>query len=152
MSFFDDVVSKAKKAADTVGKGAGNVIDSGKLKVNEAELKGEVKKSYEALGKLVYEAKLDGSDASAQVDEAVSAINELKQKLADIEAQLLKLAKKAVCKNCGEINPIDASFCAKCGAKIEKEVVEAAEAEVCADCGCGCCEEAPAEDTEEKAE
>ena len=46
MSFFEEAVSKVKKAADTVGKNAGMVIDSGKLKVMEAELKGEVKKSY----------------------------------------------------------------------------------------------------------
>ena len=46
MSFFEEAVSKVKKAADTVGKNAGMVIDSGKLKVMEAELKGEVKKRY----------------------------------------------------------------------------------------------------------
>lgn len=150
MSFFDDVLSTAKKAVDTVGKGAGNVIDSGKLKVNAQELKGEIKKSYEALGKLVYEAKADGSDVSTQIDEAVETITSLKEKAADIEAQLMKLAKKTTCKNCGEVNPIEASFCAKCGTRIEKPV-ETAEAEVCSECGCGCgAEEAAPEATEDK--
>lgn len=135
MSIFDEALSKAKKAVDTVGKGAGTVIDSGKLKVNAQEIKIEIKKSYEALGKLVYEAKADGSDVSAQIDEAVETITGLKEKAADIEVQLLKLAKKTTCANCGEVNPIEASFCAKCGAKIEKPV-ETANAETC-DCGCG---------------
>ena len=136
MSFFDDVLSTAKKAVDTVGKGAGTVIDSGKLKVAASEIKSETKKSYEALGKLVYEAKVGGSDASAQIDEAVAAITALKEKAAEIEAQLLKLSKKTTCANCGEVNSIEAAFCAKCGAKIEKPAVEEADAEVC-DCGCG---------------
>ena len=139
MSFFEEAVSKVKKAADTVGKNAGMVIDSGKLKVMEAELKGEVKKSYEALGKLVYEAKTDGSDACAQVEE----------KLAEIDEQQLRLAKKAQCKNCGEVNPIEASFCAKCGAKIEKAVdPEPCKAEA-TQCGCGCCGEPEAPKTED---
>ena len=149
MSFFEEAVSKVKKAADTVGKNAGMVIDSGKLKVMEAELKGEVKKSYEALGKLVYEAKTDGSDACAQVEEAVAAITELKAKLAEIDEQQLRLAKKAQCENCGEVNPIEASFCAKCGAKIEKAVdPEPCKAEA-TQCGCGCCGEPEAPKTED---
>lgn len=137
MSFFDEVLSTAKKAVDTVGKGTGNVIDSGKLKVKANELKGEMKKSYEALGKLVYEAKMDGSDVSAQIDDAVATITAIKEQIAEIEANLLKLAKKTTCKNCGEVNPIEASFCAKCGTKIEKPV-ESADAEVCGECGCSC--------------
>ncbi len=141
MKFFDDVLSTAKKAVDTVGKGAGSVIDSGKLKVNAQEIKGEIRKSYEALGKLVYEARMDGEHPHDQIDEAVAVITSLKEKAADIEAQLLKLARKTTCANCGEVNPIEASFCAKCGAKIEKPV-ETAEAEVCG-CGCGGEEAAP---------
>ncbi len=101
------------------------VIDSGKLKVMEAELKGEVKKSYEALGKLVYEAKTDGSDACAQVEEAVAAITELKAKLAEIDEQQLR------------------------DAKIEKAVdPEPCKAEA-TQCGCGCCGEPEAPKTED---
>lgn len=144
MSFFEEVLSTAKKAADKVGKGAGTVIDSGKLKVNAAEIKNEIKKSYEALGKLVYGAKVDGSDVSTQVDDAVATISTLKERAAEIDAQLLKLAHKTTCKNCGEINPLAASFCAKCGAKIEK-TVEEADAEVCCECGCSCGTAEPAE-------
>jgi ribosomal protein L40E len=150
MSFFNEVLSTAKKAANTVGKGAGTVIDSGKLKVNAQEIKGEIKKSYEALGKLVYEGKTDGSDLSAQIDEAVENITALKERAAEIEAQLLRLSNKTVCNTCGEVNSVDASFCAKCGAKIEKPV-EAAEAEVCNECGCGC-GAAPEEEKSEEPE
>ena len=134
MGFFDDVMSTAKKAANAVGKGASTAIDSGKLKVNAGEVKSETKKCFEALGKLVYDSKIEGTDVSAQVDEAVSAITALKEKAAEIDAQLLKLANKTTCPNCGEVNSLNASFCAKCGAKIEKPVEEA-DVEVC-DCGC----------------
>lgn len=146
MSFFNDALNKAKKAADTVGKGATAAADTAKLKIGVSEAKSEIKKSYTALGELVYEAKMDGYDATAQIEEAVANINALKDKIADLNAQLLKISNKTICANCGEINPITSSFCAKCGAKIETEVVEEAEAEVC-DCACSC-----GEVEEEKAE
>lgn len=130
MSFFNKVANSAKKAVDTVGKGAGTMIDSGKLKMNASELKGEIKKSYEALGKLVYESRVDGVDVSAQIDLAVVDITDMKNKLAEIEVELLKLSGKIHCANCGEVNSTESSFCGKCGAKLEKEAVEEANAEV----------------------
>lgn len=133
MSFFNKVASSAKKAVDTVGKGAGTMIDSGKLKMSAADLKGDIKKSYEALGKLVYESKVDGVDVSAQIDLAVVDITDMKSKLAEIEVELLKISGKIHCGNCGEVNSTESSFCGKCGAKLEKEVVEEANAEVVED-------------------
>ncbi len=131
MGIFDDVLSTAKKAASAVGKGAGDVFDTGKLKVNQSEVRSDIKKAYEALGKLIYDAKLEGSDVTDQVEEAFNTISELKEKEADIETELLRLSKKIVCEKCGEVNSIESSFCSKCGAKIEQPVEEAADVEVC---------------------
>lgn len=133
MSFFNNFVSSAKKAVDTVGKGAGSMIDTGKLKMNASELKNEMKKSYEALGKLVYQSKIDGTDVSAQIDLAVVDINDMKEKIAEIEMELMKISGKIYCGNCGEVNSTESSFCCKCGVKLEQEIIEEANAEVVED-------------------
>ncbi len=143
MGFFDDVVGKAKNAVNVMGKNAGNLVDSSKLKFHAAELKGDIQKSYEALGKLIYEANKNGTDATEATSQAVTAIDELYEQMAAIEAQLLKLNNKIVCSNCGEKSENSASFCPKCGTKLEHEVP----VEECS-CGCNCgCGEAAAPET-----
>ena len=42
MGIFDDVVVNAKSAAQTVGKMAGQFVDMSKLRINMAELNGEI--------------------------------------------------------------------------------------------------------------
>ena len=48
MGIFDDVVVNAKSAAQTVGKMAGQFVDMSKLRINMAELNGEITKRYQA--------------------------------------------------------------------------------------------------------
>ncbi len=136
MGFFDDLVGKTKNAAHVVGKNAGNLVDSSKLKIHAAEMKSDIQKSYEALGKLIYEAKKNGTDASEATAQAVAAIDELYEQLAAIDAQLLKLSNKVVCPQCGEKSENTSMFCPKCGTKLEQEAPAQTE-EPCG-CNCGC--------------
>lgn len=136
MGFFDDLVGKTKNAAHVVGKNAGNLVDSSKLKIHASELKGDIQKSYEALGKLVYEANKNGTDASDATTQAVSAIDELYEQLSAIEAQLLKLSNKVICPSCGEKSENTSMFCPKCGTKLEHEAE--VPVEEAGGCGCGC--------------
>ena len=57
----------------------------------------------------------------------------MKDRLAEIEVELLKISGKIHCANCGEVNSTESSFCGKCGARLEKEVIEEADAEVVED-------------------
>ena len=57
MGIFDDVVVNAKSAAQTVGKMAGQFVDMSKLRINMAELNGEITKRYQELGRFIYEAR-----------------------------------------------------------------------------------------------
>lgn len=134
MGFFDEMLAKTKSAVNTMGKNAGNLVDSSKLKFHAAELRGDIDKSYEALGKLIYEARKNGTDATEATNQAVSAIDELYEQLDAIDSQLLKLSNKVICPSCGEKNDDSAMFCPKCGTKLERE--EPAAAGSC--CGCGC--------------
>lgn len=76
MGIFDDVVVNAKSAAQTVGKMAGQFVDMSKLRINMAELNGEITKRYQELGRFIYEAKKAGPQTkpSLQVRSPVSMI------------------------------------------------------------------------------
>ena len=102
MGFFEEIADKAKNAAQIVGKNAGNLVDTSKLKLHAADLKSDINKNYEALGKLVYESQKNQTDAAGAIGEGVAAIDELYEQLEAVEAQLLKLSNKTICPKCGE--------------------------------------------------
>ncbi len=55
MAALDDLVSKAKELADTVGKATGELVDDSRVKLQELKLSSELKDAYERLGSVVYE-------------------------------------------------------------------------------------------------
>ena len=60
MGILEDVLLNAKSAVDTVGKKAGKVIDVSKLTIASADLKTEISKKCEILGRVTYEEKTTG--------------------------------------------------------------------------------------------
>ena len=121
MGLFEDVVVNAKSAANVVGKKAGQLVDVSKLKISAADLNNEIGKRFEALGRILYNAKKNGTDASAMVEENITAIDDLYEQLAAINQQLTQLRNKTMCKACGEENPQDAVYCNRCGKKLAEE-------------------------------
>ena len=77
MGIFDDVVVNAKSAAQTVGKMAGQFVDMSKLRINMAELNGEITKRYQELGRFIYEAKKAGSADEAELANQIAGIDDL---------------------------------------------------------------------------
>ncbi|OJU15402.1 MAG: hypothetical protein BGN88_07785, partial [Clostridiales bacterium 43-6] len=112
---------KAKDVFDVAAKKTGAMISIQKLRVNVAKLNSQISKSYEALGRLVYDSK----KSEENVDEAVAAlIAEIEQKyeeIADIEVKIAITKGKAFCPSCLTENDNAATFCSKCGEKLNKE-------------------------------
>ena len=115
MGIFDDVVVNAKSAAQTVGKMAGQFVDMSKLRINMAELNGEITKRYQELGRFIYEAKKAG-------------IDDLYAQLSAVSAQYASMQDKVTCPACGKKMPTDSMFCSHCGAKLENAPAEPEEA------------------------
>ena len=122
MGLFEDVVVNAKSAVTVVGKKAGQIVDISKLRISAAELNGEINKPYEALGRVVYDAHKTEDSAEELIQECVSAIDELYEQLDAVNEQISALRRRTVCKVCGEQNPQGASYCCKCGTKLEQSV------------------------------
>lgn len=121
MGLFEDVVVNARTAANVVGKKAGRFVDASKLRISAADLNNEISKRFEAMGRAVYESRKSGGDASAQVDEGISAIDDLYEQLAAVNDQLAQAQEKIICKNCGQENAQGSVFCSKCGHKLSED-------------------------------
>lgn len=122
MSVLDDVIVNAKSAADAVGKTASKLVDISKLRISAADLNAEINKKYESLGCAVYDAwKAGGSLEQALSESDTAGIEDLKEQLAAVNAQLSSARQKTVCSFCGHENDPDAVFCGKCGRKLSDE-------------------------------
>jgi hypothetical protein len=119
MGVLEDVVMNAKSAATTVGKHAERLVDISKLRVNAAELNGEIAKKYEALGRLVYDSVKADARPEGLVDEYVEAIDVLCKKLDEVNEKINILRNKTACPICGEQNAEGAIFCSHCGVKLK---------------------------------
>ncbi len=124
MSVLDDVIVNAKSAADAVGKTASKLVDISKLRISAAELNAEIGKQYEKLGSAVYEARKGGSDFEQTAAEITAAIDDLKEQLDAVNAQLFSARDKTVCSNCGQENSSSAVYCDNCGHKLDDPVPE----------------------------
>ena len=144
MNDFNAILGKVKNWANAAGKKAEEVAETSKLKMQILSVNGEISKAYEALGKLVYEAAKNNDSVGEEMEAAMDKIDELKDKLAELEGNVSVLKKEKTCGNCGASCALDAQFCSRCGAilevveKVDAEVVEEEESfeELCADEDC----------------
>ncbi len=120
MGILDDVVINAKSAAEAVGKKAGQIVDTSKLRINAAELNAEISKHYEALGEYVYENCRDKLDEDAELAGKMAEIDELKAQHTAVTKELSDKQNKVTCPNCGKQSPNTAAFCSNCGTKLSE--------------------------------
>lgn len=128
MDFFNKLSKKTNEAYQSAKEKTVKLSGEIKLKNKISDLKEQINKEYEEIGKAVYERMKIGEDASkeeiAPKCEEISRLNEEIEK-AEVEILTLKNIKK--CSNCGTELALESEFCSKCGKeqpKIEKVEIE----------------------------
>lgn len=119
MGVFEEVVVNVKSAVDAVSKKTGELVGVSKLKINEAEINGSIKKIYEKLGELIYENIKSSKSVDDNSEEYIKKIDELKLQLESIKGEISRSESKSECGCCGNKNIKDASFCCKCGKRLD---------------------------------
>ena len=118
MGVLDDVILNAKSAAEAVGKKAGQIVDSSKIRIGISELNSEISKCYQVIGQYVHEncKELLADDENAMG--VISAIDTAIEQREVLKKELLDMQNKSVCHNCGVETAIEQSFCSSCGTKL----------------------------------
>lgn len=118
MGFFDGLGEKIASTGKDVASKAKDVAEITRLKAEIAAHEGKIKNAYTEIGRLFYE-NADGEVAEEYVP-LMEAVSNEKAALEKCKSDIHKIKGTTVCINCGAEVPADASFCASCGAKIEK--------------------------------
>ncbi len=121
MDIFDNIVNGTLNAANTVSKTTRNIVEISRLRLNAAELNGEILKKYEALGRLVYESHMDSTDVSDMVSECVENINEAYRRLDEVNEKIATTMKRRRCTSCSAVNSNDALYCNRCGKRMDNK-------------------------------
>lgn len=157
MNDFNAILGKMKSWANAAGKKTEEVVETSKLKLQIVSLNGDISKAYEELGKLVFHAAKNNETVGEDMDAAMDKIDELLEKLAELEGRVGEMKKEKICGNCGASCAADAQFCSRCGVilgavadvdDIEEEIVELSEENekvCCCDGDCDDCEKAGCE-------
>ncbi len=124
MGVFEDLFVKAKVAVDVIGEKAGQFVDTSKLNIKMAEMKSELKKEFESLGKTVYNANKNNTESKFEVDIQIRQIDSLHVQIEKLKNEIAAMKNKTLCKACGNQNEKDSSFCAKCGGELEQSSEE----------------------------
>lgn len=129
-NFFKDLGKIISEKAEVVAKKTGEVAD---IVVKKTEQTVEVQKiksqihvmqrnndrDFRDIGKMVYDKFKNGEGAEAEYIELCDAIAEREVAIAKAKEEMAKVKGLDVCVECeAHIEP-DATFCPKCGAKVE---------------------------------
>lgn len=124
---FATLKSRIKDTAESAGRIAGDMVELTRMKMQVVQYKGELSKAHEKLGAMIYNMmKVDEEDTSA-VNVCIDEIDYILDKIQEAEEKVKELRKVSCCQSCGMEIPVDACFCPKCGAKVERPVAKTEE-------------------------
>ncbi len=82
---INEIWEEVKKVAGAAEKKTEEIIDRSKLKLDIMNVKGEIRKKYEKLGKVIYENRCGKVDEEDIISIYISELDELHKKLEKLE-------------------------------------------------------------------
>lgn len=116
MGFFNEIGKKTSEATSKITRET-------KLKLKINENKNKISDLYEEIGKKVYEKHVREENISIkeELQEECEKIDTLSKEIEESRLEILKLNNKRQCPKCFAEIDKDASFCSKCGEKLQEE-------------------------------
>ena len=117
---FDEFKDKAKTVYGTASKVTSDVVDMSKVRYQIKQTQWEIEKTYAKLGAIAYDVHKGSEDLEEIKALAVAEIDDLNEKLDELEKRLRAYKKVSKCPSCNKENDAEFSFCSRCGAELEK--------------------------------
>lgn len=121
MGVWEEIWDKTKDVANAAGKKTGEIVEISKYKIQVAQINGDIRSQYEKLGNAVYNMVKADYENPELVNSIVDEIDDLLDHLKETEDKIAELKKVIKCPCCGYNNPQEASYCSKCGCKLEQQ-------------------------------
>ena len=102
---LDEVIIKAKAAADVAGKKTSEVVEYGKLKYKTKQAAWDIEKSYAKLGALVYEARKSEENFDDAIVLAMDELDIQNARLDDLEEKLAEAKRDVIRSNRATAKP-----------------------------------------------
>ncbi len=119
LEFLNVLKEKLGDAGEKIVKKSGQLVDTTKLSYHISTEESELKKKYELIGKMVYEAKCGDGELSDEINTLCDDIQLSLEKIEEMKTRLQVLKNKTNCPHCGKEMAKDAPFCSSCGCKNE---------------------------------
>ena len=119
MDILDQIAQEAIKAGEFVAEKAVFVKDYAVNTWNTVDLRNKMNDLYKAIGKAVYNAKVNGADTNDEIEDSIEELKLLENALRQKENEKELLTGKKHCHFCGKSADKKASFCSHCGSNIE---------------------------------
>ncbi len=125
-----EVVSKkAGETFDVVAKKTEQTVEIQKIKSQIHVMEKNNDRDYRDIGKIIYDKFKKGEGADAEFIELCDAIAEREEAIAKAKEEIAGIKGLDVCPNCDAHIEPNATFCSKCGTKIDALTDEAEDAE-----------------------
>lgn len=120
MELFEKAVSKSKEYAKAVEQKAGEAYDLAKTRYKIMDMKNQISRRYEDIGRAVYEHERSDSqeDGQAEIEGLIGELDMLNAELENLRENLASLRGERICCNCKTNIGKDDAFCRCCGNKM----------------------------------
>ena len=108
----------ASGAAYGMGKKAGELLSVAKLNVQIADLRAEINAQLREVGQMIYGTHTGTPTESETLLAKLQEIDGLYARVAELDAQIARESKSAVCPTCGASRRVGDVFCRECGGKL----------------------------------
>lgn len=123
MSFFNNVLYNAKRAAGVATRKTGDAVELSKLRLRAMQLNSQIQSTFERMGTMTYEQQKNQIDNSGQIEACVAEIDSLKKTLENIENSMKQLREGVKCPECGEGNEPNQKYCKGCGKNLKTRLM-----------------------------
>ncbi len=117
---MDRIISEIKNAAGKVAKKSTELVELSKVKLNIINTKSTIDENFKSLGELLYYSQKGDADITTEsIEETIAKIDDLYEKLDELNNISANISNKKICPNCKKANENNSAFCSDCGLNLD---------------------------------